>query len=76
VRLRLIHDDTGRIVSYVPPGMELTGPQAPNQRISEVEAPEVDPNELDLPRLQERYRVAMGGDVPRLVPEETGGTAT
>jgi hypothetical protein len=74
--LRLIHDEDGRIVSYVPPGTELTGPQAPNQRISEVEAPDVDPNELDLHGLQEKYRVAMSGDAPRLVPQDTGGTPT
>ena len=76
MRLRLIHDEDGQIISFVPPGTELTGPQAPGQRISEVEAPDLDANELDVNRLRERYRVSVGGEPPRLVPRELGGTPT
>jgi hypothetical protein len=41
--------------------------------VSEVEAPDLDPNQLDLTRLQGSYRVAVGGDPPRLVPREISG---
>src|ERR1700758_4402625 len=57
MRLRLIHDPEGRIVSHAPPGTELTGPLDADKRISEVEAPDIDPNELDISRLQSEYRV-------------------
>ena len=76
MRLRLIHDEDGEIVSFVPPGTELTGPQAPGQRISEVEAPDLDANDLDVNRLRERYRVSVAGEPPRLVPREMHGTPT
>lgn len=38
MRLRLVHDEDGRIVSFVPPGAELPGPAGDGERISEVEA--------------------------------------
>jgi hypothetical protein len=74
MRLRLIHDEEGRIVSFVPPGTELTGPQPPDQSICEVDGPDLDESQLDLHRLQQRFRVSVGSEPPRLVPREAGGT--
>jgi hypothetical protein len=74
MRLRLIHDDDGNIVSFVPPGAELPGSQGPERRISEVEAPELDANQLSAGRLQREYRIDLSGDPPRLVPQATDGT--
>lgn len=76
MRLRLIHDEDGRILSFVPPGTELTGPQESGQTASEVEAPDLDPTQVDLTRLQQKFRVSMGGQPPRLVPRELPGTPT
>jgi hypothetical protein len=74
MRLRLIHDDDGVIVSFVPPGAELSGPPASDRRISEVEAPDLDANDLNANLLQREYRVDLSDDPPRLVPRETSGT--
>jgi hypothetical protein len=74
MRLRLVHDEDGGIVSFVPPGAELPGPAGDGERISEVEAPDLDPNGLDANRLQREYRVELSDDPPRLVPRELRGT--
>lgn len=74
MRIRLIHDAGGTIVSFVPPGAELPGPQAAGQRISEVEAAGLDANELHLNHLQANYRVDCTSTPPRLVPDRMEGT--
>ena len=72
MRLRLIHDAEGRILSHAPPGTELAGPLDADQRISEVEAPDIDHNEVDIARVQAEYRVQPGSDPPALVPLQEG----
>jgi hypothetical protein len=74
MRLHLIHDEDGRIVSFVPPGAELPGPPAADQHISEVEAPDLDANDLTLNLLQRQYRIDLSDDPPRLVSLQVSGT--
>ncbi len=74
MRIRLIHDAEGTIVSFVPPGTELTGPPAAGEMISEVDAPDLDANELHLHHLQAGYRVDCTNTPPRLVPDRSEGT--
>jgi hypothetical protein len=73
MKLRLVHDDEGRIVSFVPPGAELPGPQPAEQRIAEVDAPDIDPEELSLSHLEREYRLDLESDPPRLVPQHMEG---
>lgn len=74
MRLRLIHDDEGRIVSYAPPGAELPGPLGEGCRVSEVDAPDLDDTDLDVTRLEREYRLDLSDDPPRLVAQDIGGT--
>jgi hypothetical protein len=74
VKLHLIHDEDGDIVSFVPPGAELPGPPAADQRISEVEAPDLDANDLNVNHLRQEYRIDLSDDPPRLVRRTASGT--
>jgi hypothetical protein len=74
MRLRLVHDEDGLIVCFAAPGAELPGPAADGERISEVEAPDLDPNELDANRLRRDYRIELSDVPPRLVPRQLRGT--
>jgi hypothetical protein len=74
MRLHLIHDRDGRIVSFVPPGAELAGPPAADQHICEVEAPDLEAHDLNLNVLQRRYRIDLSDGPPRLVSQQLSGT--
>lgn len=74
MRIRLIHDAEGTIVSFVPPGAELTGPQEAEHLLSEVEAPDLDPNDLHLSHLKANYRVDCSGTPPTLASLQADGT--
>ena len=50
------------------------GPPAADQHISEVEAPDLDANDLTLNLLQRQYRIDLSDDPPRLVSLQVSGT--